>query len=102
MFVACGEPSKEARCFYHAHTGKGGQRRAQHSAAEQHEFLHPHPGRQAEDPGDEVDEEEEVRPGGVEHVLHVVEDQGHVDAGYHIQGMKNEDAPDISVLKSET
>ena len=25
----------------------------------------------------------------------------HVDAGYHIQGMKNEDAPDISVLKSE-
>ena len=24
----------------------------------------------------------------------------HVDAGYHIQGMKNEDAPDISVLKS--
>ena len=26
----------------------------------------------------------------------------HVDAGYHIQGMKNEDAPDISVVKSET
>jgi enoyl-[acyl-carrier protein] reductase I len=26
----------------------------------------------------------------------------HVDAGYHIQGMKNEDAPDISVIKSET
>jgi enoyl-[acyl-carrier protein] reductase I len=25
----------------------------------------------------------------------------HVDAGYHIQGMKNEDAPDISVIKSE-
>ncbi|HRD76148.1 MAG TPA: enoyl-ACP reductase FabI [Hyphomicrobiaceae bacterium] len=25
----------------------------------------------------------------------------HVDAGYHIQGMKNEDAPDISVLKGE-
>jgi enoyl-[acyl-carrier protein] reductase I len=25
----------------------------------------------------------------------------HVDAGYHIQGMKNEDAPDISVVKSE-
>lgn len=25
----------------------------------------------------------------------------HVDSGYHIQGMKNEDAPDISVLKSE-
>ena len=25
----------------------------------------------------------------------------HVDAGYHIQGMKNEDAPDISVAKSE-
>lgn len=24
----------------------------------------------------------------------------HVDAGYHIQGMKNEDAPDISVIKS--
>jgi enoyl-[acyl-carrier protein] reductase I len=24
----------------------------------------------------------------------------HVDAGYHIQGMKNEDAPDISVAKS--
>jgi enoyl-[acyl-carrier protein] reductase I len=23
----------------------------------------------------------------------------HVDAGYHVQGMKNEDAPDISVLK---
>jgi enoyl-[acyl-carrier protein] reductase I len=26
----------------------------------------------------------------------------HVDAGYHIQGMKNEDAPDISVIKSES
>ena len=26
----------------------------------------------------------------------------HVDAGYHIQGMKNEDAPDITVIKSET
>ena len=26
----------------------------------------------------------------------------HVDAGYHIQGMKNEDAPDISVVKSES
>jgi enoyl-[acyl-carrier protein] reductase I len=25
----------------------------------------------------------------------------HVDAGYHIQGMKNEEAPDISVVKSE-
>ena len=25
----------------------------------------------------------------------------HVDAGYHVQGMKNEDAPDISVLKEE-
>ncbi len=25
----------------------------------------------------------------------------HVDAGYHIQGMKNEDAPDISVAKSD-
>lgn len=25
----------------------------------------------------------------------------HVDAGYHIQGMKNEDAPDISVQKTE-
>jgi enoyl-[acyl-carrier protein] reductase I len=25
----------------------------------------------------------------------------HVDAGYHVQGMKNEDAPDISVLKSD-
>jgi enoyl-[acyl-carrier protein] reductase I len=25
----------------------------------------------------------------------------HVDAGYHVQGMKNEDAPDISVSKSE-
>jgi hypothetical protein len=24
-----------------------------------------------------------------------------VDAGYHIQGMKNEDAPDISVIKAE-
>jgi enoyl-[acyl-carrier protein] reductase I len=23
----------------------------------------------------------------------------HVDAGYHVQGMKNEDAPDISVAK---
>ena len=23
----------------------------------------------------------------------------HVDAGYHVQGMKNEDAPDISVIK---
>jgi enoyl-[acyl-carrier protein] reductase I len=23
----------------------------------------------------------------------------HVDAGYHVQGMKNEDAPDISVVK---
>jgi enoyl-[acyl-carrier protein] reductase I len=25
----------------------------------------------------------------------------HVDCGYHVQGMKNEDAPDISVVKSE-
>jgi enoyl-[acyl-carrier protein] reductase I len=25
----------------------------------------------------------------------------HVDAGYHVQGMKNEDAPDISVVKVE-
>ncbi len=25
----------------------------------------------------------------------------HVDAGYHIQGMKNEDAPDISVVKND-
>ena len=25
----------------------------------------------------------------------------HVDSGYHIQGMKNEDAPDISVIKSD-
>jgi enoyl-[acyl-carrier protein] reductase I len=25
----------------------------------------------------------------------------HVDAGYHVQGMKNEDAPDISVSKSD-
>lgn len=25
----------------------------------------------------------------------------HVDAGYHIQGMKNEDAPDIAVVKNE-
>ena len=25
----------------------------------------------------------------------------HVDAGYHVQGMKNEDAPDISVMKAE-
>jgi enoyl-[acyl-carrier protein] reductase I len=25
----------------------------------------------------------------------------HVDAGYHVQGMKNEEAPDISVLKGE-
>jgi enoyl-[acyl-carrier protein] reductase I len=25
----------------------------------------------------------------------------HVDAGYHVQGMKNEDAPDINVLKSD-
>jgi enoyl-[acyl-carrier protein] reductase I len=25
----------------------------------------------------------------------------HVDAGYHVQGMKNEDAPDISVMKVE-
>lgn len=26
----------------------------------------------------------------------------HVDAGYHVQGMKNEDAPDISVIKSDS
>ena len=26
----------------------------------------------------------------------------HVDSGYHVQGMKNEDAPDISVVKSDT
>lgn len=26
----------------------------------------------------------------------------HVDAGYHVQGMKNEDAPDISVLKGDS
>ena len=25
----------------------------------------------------------------------------HVDAGYHVQGMKNEDAPDISVVKGD-
>ena len=25
----------------------------------------------------------------------------HVDSGYHVQGMKNEDAPDITVAKSE-
>jgi enoyl-[acyl-carrier protein] reductase I len=25
----------------------------------------------------------------------------HVDAGYHVQGMKNEDAPDINVVKTE-
>lgn len=25
----------------------------------------------------------------------------HVDSGYHVQGMKNEDAPDINVVKSE-
>ena len=25
----------------------------------------------------------------------------HVDSGYHVQGMKNEDAPDISVIKGE-
>ena len=25
----------------------------------------------------------------------------HVDSGYHVQGMKNEDAPDISVIKSD-
>ncbi len=25
----------------------------------------------------------------------------HVDSGYHVQGMKNEDAPDISVVRSE-
>jgi enoyl-[acyl-carrier protein] reductase I len=25
----------------------------------------------------------------------------HVDAGYHVQGMKNEDAPDITVVKSD-
>ena len=26
----------------------------------------------------------------------------HVDAGYHVQGMKNEDAPDISVQKGDS
>lgn len=26
----------------------------------------------------------------------------HVDSGYHIQGMKNEDAPDLTVMKNET
>ena len=26
----------------------------------------------------------------------------HVDAGFHVQGMKNEDAPDINVVKSES
>ena len=26
----------------------------------------------------------------------------HVDSGYHVQGMKNEDAPDISVVKGDT
>jgi len=26
----------------------------------------------------------------------------HVDSGYHVQGMKNEDAPDISVVKSDS
>ena len=26
----------------------------------------------------------------------------HVDSGYHVQGMKNEDAPDITVVKSES
>jgi enoyl-[acyl-carrier protein] reductase I len=26
----------------------------------------------------------------------------HVDAGYHVQGMKNEDAPDITVVKGDT
>ena len=26
----------------------------------------------------------------------------HVDSGYHIQGMKNEDAPDLSVMKTES
>jgi enoyl-[acyl-carrier protein] reductase I len=26
----------------------------------------------------------------------------HVDAGYHVQGMKNEDAPDISVVKNDS
>ena len=26
----------------------------------------------------------------------------HVDAGYHVQGMKNEDAPDISVVKGDS
>jgi len=25
----------------------------------------------------------------------------HVDSGYHVQGMKNEDAPDITVVKSD-
>ena len=25
----------------------------------------------------------------------------HVDTGYHVQGMKNEDAPDITVVKSD-
>jgi enoyl-[acyl-carrier protein] reductase I len=25
----------------------------------------------------------------------------HVDSGYHVQGMKNEDAPDITVAKSD-
>jgi enoyl-[acyl-carrier protein] reductase I len=25
----------------------------------------------------------------------------HVDAGYHIQGMKNEDAPDIAVVRAD-
>jgi len=25
----------------------------------------------------------------------------HVDAGYHVQGMKNADAPDLSTLKDE-
>jgi enoyl-[acyl-carrier protein] reductase I len=25
----------------------------------------------------------------------------HVDSGYHVQGMKNEDAPDITVAKAE-
>ena len=32
---------------------------------------------------------------GVTGVIH------HVDAGYHVQGMKNEDAPDISVVKGD-
>jgi len=31
----------------------------------------------------------------------VTGDVHHVDSGYHVQGMKNEDAPDISVVKSE-